>query len=407
MVCRWSSLWSSPCGLWSVETPPAPYTGLSANAWILVGKRACVLMFPNSGGQLGVQYNCTKEPVCDRSCRGFRFSHGPVLRCCCGAVAYGLRWCCCSVPVDGLVGGPVADLVGDLQSVVQSVRWVIPVCPVRSVVQSVVRSLIPSAIRSVVWSLCGLWSGRNMSCSILCCGGAAVPLQCCCGGVAVVLRWSGQWSQSMVRSVVRSVVRSGVLAVPSVVWSLIWSASRSVIWSVSGRWSGPWSGRWTSLVRGLVGGRSGRWCSLWSGPCSLWSRRNTSCFIHHTMAGRLQMPGHRSRKRAFPRRGFRVSHGLVLRCCCSVAEGLRWCCGGVAVVRSVVPVDGALGGPVGGMVRWSGQWPVGGLVCGLVNGPVIGLVRAVCGPSRHVLLHRMACQLQMLGYWSQGACVLL
>ena len=39
-----------------VETRPAPYNGLPAsNAWILVGKRACFLMFPNIGGQLGVQ----------------------------------------------------------------------------------------------------------------------------------------------------------------------------------------------------------------------------------------------------------------------------------------------------------------------------------------------------------------
>ena len=77
--------------------------------------------------------------------------------------------------------------------------------------------------------------------------------------------------------------------------------------------------------------------------------------------------------------------------------------------------------------RWSGQWygpvvrltvrsgvwyggpvsgPVGGLDCGLVDGPVCGPVRAVCGLSKHVLLHTIACRLQMLGYWSQGACVL-
>ena len=53
---RWSRLWSGPCSLRSVETRPAPYNGLPAsNAWILVGKLACVLLFP-SGGQLGVPY---------------------------------------------------------------------------------------------------------------------------------------------------------------------------------------------------------------------------------------------------------------------------------------------------------------------------------------------------------------
>ena len=42
------------CG--PVETRPAPYNGLpTSNAWILVGKRACVLLFLNSG-QLGVEY---------------------------------------------------------------------------------------------------------------------------------------------------------------------------------------------------------------------------------------------------------------------------------------------------------------------------------------------------------------
>ena len=93
---------------------------------------------------------------------------------CCGGVAEVLQCCfsvaewlrCCGsvavvrsvVPVDP-VGGPATDLVGDLQSVVRSVRWVAPVCPVdasvRSVVRSVVRSMIQSVIRSVVWSVCG------------------------------------------------------------------------------------------------------------------------------------------------------------------------------------------------------------------------------------------------------------
>ena len=91
---------------------------------------------------------------------------------------------------------------------------------------------------------------------------------------------------------------------------------------------------------------------------------------------------------------------------------LRWCCvlwklqvsgpsrSGRWSGRWYAPVvAGLVGGPVSGLV--------GGPVCGLVNGPVCGLVRAVCGPSKHVLLQTMACQLQMLAYWSQGACDLL
>ena len=90
---------SGPCGLWSKHVLlHTPYNRRPAsNAWILVGKRSCVLMFSNSGGQLGVQSNYTKEPVCDRACRGLRVSHGPVLRCCCGAAAVLLQ--CCSVAV--------------------------------------------------------------------------------------------------------------------------------------------------------------------------------------------------------------------------------------------------------------------------------------------------------------------
>ena len=77
-----------------VETRPAPYSGLPAsNAWILVSKRACVLMFPNIGGQLGVQYIAILESQSDRPCCGFRVSHGPVLRWRCGAVALLLRCC--------------------------------------------------------------------------------------------------------------------------------------------------------------------------------------------------------------------------------------------------------------------------------------------------------------------------
>ena len=75
--------------------------------------------------------------------------------------------------------------------------------------------------------------------------------------------------------------------------------------SLSGRWSG-----------GLVGGLG-----------SLWFRRNTCCSILHTMAGRLQMLGHRSRKSRIP--GFaRSGVAVVLHGCGRVAVVLRWCCGG-------------------------------------------------------------------------------
>ena len=47
---------------------------------------------------------------------------------------------------------------------------------------------------------------------------------------------------------------------------------------------------------------------------------------------------------------------MLLRCCCSVAVLLRWCCGSVAVV----PVEGPVSGLVGGMVRWS-SWRSGRL----------------------------------------------
>ena len=170
--------------------------------------------------------------------------------------------------------------------------------------------------------------------------------------------------------------------------------------SLSGRWSGGPVG---CPVSGPVGDSVG-------GLGSLWFRRNTFCSILHKMAGRLQMLGHRSRKSRIP--GFARSGvavvlqccgrvAVVLRWCCSVAEGLRWCCAGVAVVPSVVPVDMARsvvqsvvwsGGPVGGPVGCPVSGSVGGLVCGLVDGPVCGPVSAVCGPSKHVLLHTMACQ---------------
>ena len=84
-----------------VETRPAPYNGLPAsNAWILVGKRACVLMFPNIGGQLGSNITIL-ESQSDRPCPVLRWRCGAVavlLRCCCGVVAV-LQCCCGGVAV--------------------------------------------------------------------------------------------------------------------------------------------------------------------------------------------------------------------------------------------------------------------------------------------------------------------
>ena len=170
--------------------------------------------------------------------------------------------------------------------------------------------------------------------------------------------------------VVRPVVRSSVIrsAIRSVVWSVVrfvgWSILQSVVRSVQ------------SVVR---------------------SKR----VLLHTQYS-IQWPA-----------GFRcldigrASPGFRTVWCCGGVAVLRKGCSGVAVVRLVVPVDGPVGGPVGGPVSGPVSGLVGGLVCGLVDGPVCGSVRAVCGPSKHVLLHTMACQLRMLGYWSQVACVFL
>ena len=114
-----------------VQTRPAPDSVQWPAAFkcLDIGRQAGLRSY--GPRQLGVQYsyNCTKEPVSDRPCRGF-------LRCCCGcccSVAVLLRWSCGSVavvqavvpfdgPVGGLVGGPVGgpvgcpliDLVGEL-----------------------------------------------------------------------------------------------------------------------------------------------------------------------------------------------------------------------------------------------------------------------------------------------------
>ena len=127
---------------------------------------------------------------------------------------------------------------------------------------------------------------------------------------------------------------------------------------LSGRWSGGPVG---CPVGDSVGDPAG-------GLGSLWPRRNTSCSILHTMAGRLQTLGHRSR---------RSGGVVVLQCCGRVAVVLRWQWSRyVPVVQSVV----WSGGPIGGPVSCPVSGPVGGLVCGLVNVPVCGPVGAVCGP---------------------------
>ena len=197
------------CG--PVGTRPAPYNGLPAsNAWIVVGKRACVLMFPNSVRQLGVLYNDTKEPVCDRPCRGFGVSHGPVLRCggvavvlrwCCGvavlcSVAEGLRWCCGGVTVARSVV-PVDGPVGWSQSV---------------------RLMVRSGRLSGQWS--GPWSSSGPS------------------------PWSGRWYGPVVWPVVRFVVWSFVVrSVQSVVRQ---NTSCSIQWLASFKRLGP--GRASGLV---------------------------------------------------------------------------------------------------------------------------------------------------------------
>ena len=78
--------------------------------------------------------------------------------------------------------------------------------------------------------------------------------------------------------------------------------------------------------------------------------------ILHTMAGRLQMLGHRSRKPRIP--GFaRSGVAVVLQCCGRVAVVLRWSGQwSQSMARSVV----WSGGPVSGLV--------GGLVCGVADG---------------------------------------
>ena len=152
---------------------------------------------------------------------------------------------------------------------------------------------------------------------------------------------------------------------------MVRSVARSVV-PVCGLVSGPVGDPVGDPVGGPVGHLVDGPVSDWSGPCDLWSGRNTSCSIQRLASFKCsdidQQAGLCSyvfqyQQSAWglesqsdrPCREFRVSHGpvlrwrcgavaLLLRCCCGVAVLLRWCCGSVAVVRSVVPVDGPVSG---------------------------------------------------------------
>ena len=237
--------------------------------------------------------------------------------------------------------------------------------------------------------------------TVRCCGGVAVVFRCCCS-VAEGLRWCCG-SVAVVRAVVP--VDGPVGGPVTDLLGDLQSSGRS-----GGQWSGPVSCPVSGPDLDSVGDSVGGLVSLWSGPCGVVRSKHVLLIPAPYSIGRLQVLGHRSRKRAFHCRGFRV-----LRWCCgavavpSVAVLLRRCCGSVAVVRSVIwsgdpvgavggpslsgrlpagpvgcPVSGPGSGPVSGPVGDSVSDPVGGLVgapvCGLVDGAVGGPVRAVCDP---------------------------
>ena len=162
----------------------------------------------------------------------------------------------------------------------------------------------------------------------------------------------------MVWSVVRSVIQS---AIRSVVRSVIWSMVRFVVWSMV-----------QSVVRPVGFLVRSKHVLLHATACQLqmlgyWSASGLvflcSPISAVSLGSNITILESQSDR---PCRGFRVSHGLVLRwrcgavavllrcccgavavllrCCCGVAVLLRWCCGSVAVVRSVVPVDGPVSG---------------------------------------------------------------
>ena len=114
--------------------------------------------------------------------------------------------------------------------------------------------------------------------------------------------------------------------------------------------------------------------------------------ILHTMAGRLQMLGHRSRNPRIP--GFaRSGVAVVLRWSGQWSQSMVR-----SVVRSVVWSGGPAGGPVG-----SGQWTV---VWFVVWWMVQFMVRSV----RSVVRRNTSCSIQWpasfkcLGYWSRDFC---
>ena len=146
--------------------------------------------------------------------------------------------------------------------------------------------------------------------------------------------------------VVRSVVRSSAIrsAIQSVVWSVVqfvgWSMLQSVVRSVQSV---------VRSVQSVVGSKH--------------------VLLHTQYNGRSASDAWTSVAQA-------ADSGLRTVWCCGGVAVLRKGCGGVAVVRSVVPVDDPVGGPVGGMVRsvvrlavrsvvksvgrgsglWSGEW---------------------------------------------------
>ena len=160
-------------------------------------------------------------------------------------------------------------------------------------------------------------------------------------------QWPGQWCQSVVWSVVRSVIQS---AIRSVVRSVIWSLVRFVVWSMVQSVVRPVRFlvrskhvllRTTACQLQMLGYWSASWLVFLCSPISA-----------VTLGSNITILESQSDR---PCRGFRVSHGpvlrwrcgavaVLLRCCCGVAVLLRWCCGSAAVVRSVVPVDGPVYG---------------------------------------------------------------
>ena len=175
-------------------------------------------------------------------------------------------------------------------------------------------------------------------------------------------QWPGQWSQSVVWSVVRSVIQ---LAIRSVVRSVIWSIVRFVVWWMVQCVVRP--------VRSLVRSKH---VLLHTTACQLemlgyWSASGLvflcSPISTVSLGSNITILESQSDR---PCRGFRVSHGPVLRWRCgAVAVLLRCCCGVVACGGGQLSQS---------MVRCSVIDLVGESAGGL---PVCPPVGAVGGPS--------------------------